>query len=103
VDLLAIVLFFWAWWLKKQSGTPSWLRFVPPLIVVAFFVSLIGTGLGLLYAFHAVENVNPAEKATHLANGISRAMSFTAGAIVFDVLVLGLLIFLTVTRRRAAA
>jgi hypothetical protein len=103
VDLLAIILFFWAWWLKKQPGTPPWLRFVPPMIVVAFFVSLAGTGLGLLYAFNAVENVAPAEKATMLAKGISRAMNFTAGAIVFDAVVLVLLIILTVTRPRSQA
>lgn len=103
MDLLAVILFFWSRWLAKQPATPPWLRFVPPLIVVAFFVSLAGTGLGLLYAFHAVENVAPSEKATMLANGISRAMTFTAGAIVFDAIVLVLLIILTVTRRRPAA
>jgi biopolymer transport protein ExbB/TolQ len=100
LDLLAVILFFWAWWLKKQPGTPPWLRALPWLIVIAFLVSLFGTALGLLYAFHSVEQLPPSEKSTYLANGIARAMNFTAGAIAFDAVVLVLLIILTVTRRR---
>ncbi len=100
MDLLAVILFFWAWWLKKQPGTPPWLRFLPWLILIAFCVSLFGTGFGLLYAFKSVENLPPSEKSRYLADGISRAMNFTAGAIAFDAVVLVLLIILTITRRR---
>jgi biopolymer transport protein ExbB/TolQ len=100
MDLLAVILFFWAWWLKKQPGTPPWLKSLPWLIVIAFLVSLFGTGLGLLHAFHGVEALPPSEKSAYLAEGISRAMRFTAGAIAFDAVVLVLLIILTLTRRR---
>lgn len=103
MDLFAIILFFWARWLRKQPGAPSGLRFAPPLIVGAFLVSSLGTVLGLLYAFERVKSVEPALKATQLASGISVAMRFTAVGIVFDVLMLVTLIVLTVRRSVPAA
>jgi hypothetical protein len=98
MDLFAIILFFWARWLRKQPGTPSGLRYAPPLIVAAFLISSLGTVLGLLYAFESVKSVEPALKATHLANGITVAMRFTAAGIVFDVVMLVTLIVLTLRR-----
>ena len=98
MDLFAIILFFWARWLRKQPGTPSGLRYAPPLIFAAFLVSTFGTVFGLLYAFEHVKSVEPALKATQLASDISVAMRFTAVGIVFDVVMLVTLIVLTVRR-----
>jgi biopolymer transport protein ExbB len=41
------------------------------------FAGLLGTVSGLISCFEAVANVNPADKATILANGISEAMNCT--------------------------
>lgn len=98
MDLLAIILFFWARWLSKRAGAPPWLRYLPPAIALMFLVSLVGTLGGLAYAFWAVESIEAANKATYLANGISFAMNFTAAALVFDALVLLTLIAATLRR-----
>ncbi len=103
MDLVAIILFFWARWLSKQPDAPVWLRYVGPALVVAFFGSMLGTIGGLWLAFHAVENVDPANRATFLAQGISVAMNFTAVALIFDALVLVVLVFFTVRRPRSTA
>jgi biopolymer transport protein ExbB len=44
----------------------------------AMLSGLLGTVLGLITCFEAVANVNPADKATILSNGISEAMNCTA-------------------------
>jgi biopolymer transport protein ExbB/TolQ len=44
----------------------------------AMLAGLLGTVSGLITCFEAVANVNPADKATILANGISEAMNCTA-------------------------
>ena len=44
----------------------------------AMLAGLLGTVSGLISCFEAVANVNPADKATILANGISEAMNCTA-------------------------
>jgi biopolymer transport protein ExbB/TolQ len=44
----------------------------------AMLTGLLGTVSGLITCFEAVANVNPADKATILANGISEAMNCTA-------------------------
>ena len=43
----------------------------------AMLAGLLGTVSGLIACFEAVANVNPADKATILANGISEAMNCT--------------------------
>jgi biopolymer transport protein ExbB/TolQ len=43
----------------------------------AMLAGLLGTVSGLISCFEAVANVNPADKATILANGISEAMNCT--------------------------
>ncbi len=48
----------------------------------AMLSGLLGTVLGLITCFEAVANVNPADKATILANGISEAMNCTAFGLV---------------------
>jgi biopolymer transport protein ExbB/TolQ len=45
---------------------------------VATLLGLLGTILGLIHAFAAVANANPADKATILASSISEAMNCTA-------------------------
>jgi biopolymer transport protein ExbB len=45
---------------------------------VATLLGLFGTILGLIHAFAAVANANPADKATILASSISEAMNCTA-------------------------
>ena len=48
----------------------------------AMLSGLLGTVLGLITCFEAVANVNPADKATILSNGISEAMNCTAFGLV---------------------
>ncbi|HYV46390.1 MAG TPA: MotA/TolQ/ExbB proton channel family protein [Myxococcaceae bacterium] len=48
----------------------------------AMLSGLLGTVLGLITCFEAVANVNPADKAAILANGISEAMNCTAFGLV---------------------
>src|SRR4051794_29750197 len=48
----------------------------------AMLAGLLGTVSGLIACFEAVANVNPADKATILANGISEAMNCTAFGLV---------------------
>jgi biopolymer transport protein ExbB/TolQ len=45
---------------------------------VATLLGLLGTIIGLIHAFAAVANANPADKATILAASISEAMNCTA-------------------------
>ncbi len=49
---------------------------------VATLLGLLGTIIGLIHAFGAVANANPADKATILANSISEAMNCTAFGLV---------------------
>ena len=99
MDVLAIILFFWARWLSKQAGVPRWLRFVPPALVVVFFVALGGTLFALVGAFAAVDHLAPADKATFLAVAIGEAMNFTAFGIIFDGLALVVLVVMTVRHK----
>ena len=48
----------------------------------AMLSGLLGTVSGLISCFEAVANVNPADKATILANGISEAMNCTAFGLI---------------------
>jgi biopolymer transport protein ExbB len=48
----------------------------------AMLAGLLGTVTGLISCFEAVANVNPADKATILANGISEAMNCTAFGLI---------------------
>jgi biopolymer transport protein ExbB len=48
----------------------------------AMLAGLLGTVSGLIACFEAVANVNPADKATILANGISEAMNCTGFGLV---------------------
>ncbi|MGZ3458153.1 MAG: MotA/TolQ/ExbB proton channel family protein [Archangium sp.] len=48
----------------------------------AMLAGLLGTVSGLIQCFEAVANVNPADKATILANGISEAMNCTGFGLI---------------------
>ena len=55
---------------------------------VATLLGLLGTIIGLIHAFGAVANANPADKATILANSISEAMNCTAFGLFVGILAL---------------
>jgi len=55
---------------------------------VATLLGLLGTIIGLIHAFGAVANANPADKATILANSISEAMNCTAFGLLTGIIAL---------------
>jgi biopolymer transport protein ExbB/TolQ len=55
---------------------------------VATLLGLLGTIIGLIHAFGAVANANPADKATILASSISEAMNCTAFGLFVGILAL---------------
>jgi len=55
---------------------------------VATLLGLLGTIVGLIGAFGAVANANPADKATILANSISEAMNCTAFGLFVGIIAL---------------
>ena len=57
MDLIAIGLIVWSRLLMRRPDAPRLLRWVAPALVLGFLVSLVGTGLGLTWAFRAVETV----------------------------------------------
>ena len=76
-----IFLALWAFWLGRQPGVPRWMRYAPiPLLIVGIGGPLL-TARALNDSFRDVQNVDPSAKATRLAEGISAAMNWTAGAI----------------------
>lgn len=99
MDLLAVGLAIWALYLAKRPGAPGWLRAIPWVLVVSFFVSMGGTLYGLKYAFDSVANIPADQKAEYLSKGISRAMSFTLYGIAVDVVMIVVLIICTVKLR----
>lgn len=103
MDLLALGLAFWAWWLGRRPAAPRWLRAIPWMLGVGFAVSLVGTVGGLWLAFATSGSTPASERASVLAESISRAMRFTAAALVLDAVVLVLLVVMSlrlVTSRR---
>jgi hypothetical protein len=79
--LLAVAMFA----LRIKDGwSPSTRTLGLGLIGLAIAFPIVGIGgtvVGLLTAFGAVSHVNPADKATRLAAGISEAMNCTAGGL----------------------
>ena len=55
---------------------------------VSTLLGLLGTIIGLIHAFGAVANANPADKATILANSISEAMNCTAFGLLVGIVAL---------------
>jgi hypothetical protein len=84
VDLLALGLVIWSRFLARRPGAPRWVRWLWAPLIGVTVGSLLATVLGLRYAFYAASTVPAAEKAQHLADGIARAMTFTAAGLVFD-------------------
>jgi biopolymer transport protein ExbB/TolQ len=60
----------------------------------AMLAGLLGTVSGLIACFEAVANVNPADKATILAAGISEAMNCTAFGLITAIPALVIFAFL---------
>lgn len=56
--------------------------YLPMIANVATLVGLLGTILGLIHSFAGVAGVNPSDKATLLAKGISEAMNCTAFGLI---------------------
>ncbi|HEY1692994.1 MAG TPA: MotA/TolQ/ExbB proton channel family protein [Polyangiaceae bacterium] len=85
MDLLTlgavIALSHWAKRLSRRPGAPPYLARVW-LVLAAFWAlelaGFVGTIATLVHEFHAVDSVAPEKKAKTLADGISRAMDFTA-------------------------
>jgi hypothetical protein len=65
---------------KRRTTLPLAARSIAILIVVAAAYGALGTLAGLVMAFGAVggENIDPAQKARILAEGIAQAMNCTA-------------------------
>jgi hypothetical protein len=103
MDLLAVGLAVWALYLAKRPGAPRWLRGVPWVLVAGFVVSFGGTLLGLKHAFDSVGAVPADRRAQALADGISRAMSFTLYGVVVDAVMLVVLAVMTWRTRAAPA
>ena len=101
MDLIAIGLIVWSRLLMRRPDAPSWLGWVAPALVLGFLVSLVGTGLGLMWAFRAVETVPADQKASVLSANIARAMWFTLIGFVFDAIALVALLVVTFGRRSA--
>lgn len=99
MDLFAIGLIVWSRVLLRRPDAPRWLRWVAPALGLGFVVSLGGTALGLVWAFHAVESVPADQKVSLLAAGISRAMRFTVAGLVLDAVALVALLVVTFGRR----
>jgi hypothetical protein len=99
VDLIALALIIWSRVLLRRPGAPLWLRWVMPVLLVGFVMSLGGTALGLKWAFHAAEGVPADQKATVLAAGISRAMWVALIGVVLDGVAFAALVAVTLRRR----
>jgi hypothetical protein len=95
VDLVAIGLMVWAHFLAKRPDAPRWLRSVKWSVGVIWAACLIGTWVGLKRAFASVPGATPAQRQEQLSTDIAHAMTFTAVALIVDVVVLVLLAALT--------
>lgn len=103
MDLVALGLIVWSRLLLRREGAPRWLRWVAPVLLLGFAVSLGGTVFGLKLAFQSIEGVPPDQKAAALAASISRAMWFTAFGLGLDAAAFVALLVVTVRGRRSTA
>ncbi|HEY1558018.1 MAG TPA: hypothetical protein VGF94_24480 [Kofleriaceae bacterium] len=74
----AVAVYIWAWWLVRSGRAPRWLRWAAAVVVIATIACAGYTIWALSGAFRAVEDVNPADKASMLAHGISSALDVLA-------------------------
>jgi hypothetical protein len=78
--LVTVGLHFWGRYVARRQGGRWWKR-ASWMPLVAFVLSAVGVSLTtyfLVRAFRAITNVDPSQKATMLARGISNAMNCTA-------------------------
>lgn len=68
--------------LKETPSIEGWTGFLAVLGNVATLLGLLGTIVGLIHSFKAVANVDPAQKATMLSQGIAEAMNCTAYGLI---------------------
>ena len=88
--LVTIGLALWARWLGRLYGVPRFVRYLPWVFVVTWAVGM-GSVWALVRAFGAVSGVSPSQKATILAEGISKAMkpfALSTGTLVLGALAL---------------
>src|SRR5688500_8950933 len=84
VDLLALGLILWSWWLSRRPQAPRWLKWVTPMLLLAYLSSTIGAVLVLKQIFAAVASAPPHEKAELLARGISAALYLPLAELAVD-------------------
>ena len=94
-----ITLALWARNLRIQRGI-RWLALVEWLLWLGLLDAIIGTALGLSRAFRALQDANPAEKQTILADGISWAMWSTAIQLLVMIAALIVLFVIQIRNRR---
>jgi hypothetical protein len=74
---LVAALASWGSWVARRRGNGLWWRRAARLPWLALVIGLVGMIVGvsmLISTFGAIAKDHPADKATHLAQGISRAM-----------------------------
>lgn len=89
----ALALGLWANWLGGRYGCPRWVRFLTVPIALTWLAGATATGFGLSAITRLVDRdqVDPADKARVLAEGISESMNgvaFSAVGLAFWALVL---------------
>lgn len=75
---IAIALSIWSRRLAARPGAPRFLRYFPYPLFLGWAVGTFGTIYWLVHSFNTVAAFDPAEKATYLAQGISKAMNWVA-------------------------
>jgi hypothetical protein len=107
--LLLVLGFLLRLWARRvAAGAPRW-RWLPKLPVIGFVLIVlgaVGTVVGLTRSFAGLEQVEAAQKAQVLANGIALSMwstAFFAGAGLLLYVVTGILCIALRFRRREPA
>lgn len=78
--VVASALFAWGRWVARRHGSPGWRRaaWMPLIALGLSFTGVLITSVLLVRAFGAIATVDPAQKASVLAQQISEAMNATA-------------------------
>jgi hypothetical protein len=77
---ISVALYFWGQSIaaRRRSRLWWWISFGPLLALLIATAGGIGTAVGIVRSFDAVNQVDPQQKAQVLASGISMAMNITA-------------------------